>query len=381
MQVFFDEQIFGVQAAGGISRYVCALAEHSARCPGVSVTLFGGITRNIHLHQLPKRDSLRIIFLVRRDRWRINTQIKRLSRLWRRVAFLSLRRRTAPVVYHPSYYVVDPFLARRADATVVTFHDMIPEWLHEQSPHAKPNHLLSQKAEALRLADGVLTVSESARRDLEHYHPGSHGRATVTPLAAHLGEIVAAPLPGFIPTQFFLFVGNREGYKNGMSLLRALTLPVELLPKAGAIFFGGRPFGGDENEWLQRHHLEDRVRHVTGDDPLLAACYRKARALVYPTSYEGFGLPVLEAMQLGCPVITSPNSSLPEIGGSAVVYVDPHNTAALAEAMAHMLKDDSWRASWIERGFSQSARFSWSQTAEQTVGVYRAAVERKAARG
>jgi glycosyltransferase involved in cell wall biosynthesis len=276
---------------------------------------------------------------------------------------------------------VDPFIARRADATVVTFHDMIPEWLDKQSPSKGSDHLPAQKAGTLRLADAVLTVSEATRRDLEHFHPGARGKATVTPLATCLGEIAPAPLPDFIPGHFFLFVGNnRESYKNGMTLLRAMALLADRFSQTGVIFFGGPAFTGDENEWLQKHHLENRVWHVSGEDPLLAACYRKAVALVYPSSYEGFGLPVLEAMQLGCPVITSPNSSLPEVAGEAAVYVDPHDPAALAGAMTRMLMDKSWRGLLVNKGFSRSAHFSWSKTAGQTVSVYRVAVERKAVR-
>ena len=377
MHVFFDEQMFLIQDAGGISRYVCSLAEQMARCADVSVTVFGGLSRNIHLSRLARNGSLRKISLARRDHWRINTQVKRFSRLWRRFTFLSVRRCTPLVVYHPSYYAVDPFIARRANATVVTFHDMIPEWLHEQSPSKGSDLLPLQKNAALRLADAILTISEATRRDLEHFHPGTRGQATIIPLAARLGEIAPAPLPDFIPGSFFLFVGNRESYKNGMSLLRAMALLADRFTRTSVVFFGGRSFTGDENEWLQKHRLENRVRHVTGEDPLLVACYRKATALVYPSSYEGFGLPVLEAMQLGCPVITSPNSSLPEVAGEAAVYVDPRDTPALAGAMNRMLTDESWRDSLVKQGFARSALFSWSKTAAQTVNVYRTVMERK----
>ena len=381
MQVFFDEQIFLTEDAGGISRYICTLAEHMARCPDVSVTVFGGISRNIHLRRLAGNASLRKISAVRRDHWRINTQVKRLSRFWRRLTFLSVRCRASTVVYHPSYYAVDPFIARRADATVVTFHDMIPEWLHERSPSKGSDHLPAQKAGTLRLADAVLVVSEATRRDLEHYHPGARGKTTVTPLATCLGEITPAPLPDCIPRDFFLYVSNnREGYKNGMSLMRALALLAERFPEINAVFFGGRAFSSDENEWLRKNGLENRVLHVTGEDPLLAACYQHATALVYPSLYEGFGLPVLEAMQLGCPVITSPNSSLPEVAGEAAVYVDPRDTATLARVMSRMFTDESWRGSLVNRGLSRSTLFSWGKTAAQTVNVYQRVAKHKPAR-
>jgi glycosyltransferase involved in cell wall biosynthesis len=377
MHVFFDERIFLTQQVGGISRYVCMLAEQLSRGPRTSATVFGGASRNLFLRQLVRRDNLRKVFLLRRDRFRINTHVERLSRIWRRFVFLSVRRRHASVVYHPTYYEVDPFIARRADAAVVTFYDMIPEWLHAQAPDRRSIRFLKQRSEGLSQADAVLAISESTRRDLERCHPSCAEKIIVTPLAACLANTPPAPLPPGLPNRYFLFVGNREGYKNGVSTLQAMAQLRPLFSEVGAVFLGGGPFSAEESALLGQHGLAGQVHQLDGDDALVVACYRQAVALVFPSLYEGFGLPVLEAMQLGCPVITSNTSSLPEVGGDAAVYVDPQDVAGLAKAMMRVLLEPDWRATLVEKGFARSAQFSWSKTADRTLKGYHEAVARR----
>lgn len=186
MHVFYDDQIFQIQSSGGISRYICTLAQGLARSNDVTVTLFGGISRNAYLTGLPALPSLRTIHARRRDRLRINTHIERLSRLWRRLAFLSARRRRRPILYHPSYYVVDRFITQRADATIVTFHDLIPEWLHRKSPATKPDRFLMHRKDAVQWADAILAISDSTRQDLERHFPGASAKTTVVHLASSL---------------------------------------------------------------------------------------------------------------------------------------------------------------------------------------------------
>ena len=370
MKVFFDDQIFQMQATGGISRYFCELARQFARADGIQPVLFGGISRNLYLQELDRLPRLKKIHRPRRDQWRINTWIERVSRLWRRLAFLSARRRGGPIVYHPTFYDVDNFIARRADATVVTYFDMIPEWLDAQRPPGtRSSPLIAQKRRALDQADALIAISESTRNDMERHYPGCLPRVFITYLATNLGELTPR-VPALRPVPFFLFVGNRDSYKNGAATFEAFARVAGQRADCELICFGGKSWTPDESAWLTQRQLLARVHHVSGDDALLAGYYQQALALLYPSGYEGFGLPVLEAMQLGCPVVTARNSSLPEVGGTAAVYVDPAQPAAFAAELMSLLNEPARRAALVAQGREQSRRFSWERTATETAQIY-----------
>jgi glycosyltransferase involved in cell wall biosynthesis len=134
--------------------------------------------------------------------------------------------------------------------------------------------------------------------------------------------------------------------------------------------FGGGPETPEEQAVLSGHGCGGRMHHCTGNDELLASCYSHAAALVYPSLYEGFGLPLVEAMHYGCPVIASNAGSLPEVGADAGVYFDPSNTGEIMERMELVLFGDTLRATMIERGRLREKDFGWDACAAKTRAVY-----------
>ena len=381
LPVFYDGQVFQTQAAGGISRYFCALIRQFANESRVQPILCAGISRNIYLQELAREGAFPLKHLRRRDRLRINSFVSWLSKLWGRLEFLRVRRRHGAVLYHPTYYEIDPFLVSRAAATVVTFYDMI---LERQEEFARPaarkvSPLIAQKWDAFHRADAVLAISAATQADLEQFYPPAPGKITVTHLAAQLGEVAPAEAQtNPVPTPFFLFVGNRDGYKNGLAVLRAFALVARGKPDCHLVFFGGHPPRPEEGELIRQSPLAGRVHFRDGGDDQLSLHYRSAAALVYPSAWEGFGLPVLEAMELGCPVITARNSSLPEVGGDAVIYVAPENLEELARQMSLLLADPARKESLVQAGLAQSRKFSWQATAARTADVYEEVLTRKA---
>jgi glycosyltransferase involved in cell wall biosynthesis len=233
-------------------------------------------------------------------------------------------------------------------------------------------------APALRRAGVLLCISEATERDLVAQHPGVAGRTVVTPLAAD--PVFGAPRDDLdevrgrlaLERPFVLAAGTLEPRKNLVRLIEAWT---RLDASDHDLVLVG-PSGWEFDEILRRAQAQHvRVMGYVSDDDL-AALYAMCDAFCYPSLYEGFGLPVLEAMTAGAPVVTSSVSSLPEVAGDAAVLVDPLDTQAIADAMARVLHDGSEAQRLRAAGRARAATFSWESTAAQTLEALRTLARR-----
>ncbi len=173
------------------------------------------------------------------------------------------------------------------------------------------------------------------------------------------------------PGPYFLYVGQRSGYKNFARLLNAYASLPRIRNEFDLISFGTNAFTPQEKEAIHSLGLDPmRVRHLSGDDASLAYLYRKATAFVYPSLYEGFGLPPLEAMSLGCPVLCSNTSSMPEVVGDAGLFFDPLDSEAIRQAMESVASSLELRRDLISRGTQRVKSFSYDRCAAETLAVY-----------
>jgi glycosyltransferase involved in cell wall biosynthesis len=167
-------------------------------------------------------------------------------------------------------------------------------------------------------------------------------------------------------------VGGRAGYKNFEGLLKAYGARPDLQKNYDLIVFGGGTLTTQESELIKLLGIPvEKIRHVTGDDAVLGELYQHAAVFVYPSFYEGFGIPPLEAMSFDCPVVCSNASSIPEVVGDAAVMIDPASPDMIGWAIEAVLSDPVMRQSLIERGRERLKWFSWQACARQTVDVYR----------
>jgi glycosyltransferase involved in cell wall biosynthesis len=273
----------------------------------------------------------------------------------------------------------------RTKRLVVTVHDLAFRLYPETAPHATRRWLRGID-EALRRAEGVLVPSESTKRDLLDLYPVEPDRVTVTfeGVDQHLytrpsDEAIGASRAKFgLEAPYFLFVGGIEPRKNLPRLVQAFA---RTPGDASLVIAGGSVHWNPEGRDLLQAELKqlpaDVRRRVilTGyvSDREKAALLGGAMALVYPSLYEGFGLPVVEALAAGTPVLTSTVSSLPEVAGDAALLVDPADVEAIAEAMGTLLQDDALRRRLTEAGPAQAARFTWEDAARRTAAVLRRA--------
>jgi glycosyltransferase involved in cell wall biosynthesis len=173
-----------------------------------------------------------------------------------------------------------------------------------------------------------------------------------------------------LPESFILFVGNRSGYKNFQRLCSAINR-VEALGSAHLVCFGGGAFTSHEKELFASMCLpSSKIHHLSGPDAILAQLYKSASILAYPSIYEGFGIPPLEAFQFGCPVLAGANGSLPEILGDAAEFCDPYSVDSISSTLNYLLSSVKRRKLLKMKGKQRLNKFSWRQCAVRTKDLY-----------
>ena len=164
--------------------------------------------------------------------------------------------------------------------------------------------------------------------------------------------------------------GSRSAYKNFDFFIESVAGILCKDEELQVVCAGSSPFTNKEKTTLKNLNILHKVHHVKINDTILKNLYKNARAFIFPSLYEGFGLPVLEAFSCGCPIMLSNSSSLPEIGGNAAIYFDPYDSTSLSEALEHLISDDTLRLELIHKGSERLKLFSWEITANETKNIY-----------
>jgi len=352
--------------SAGVSNYNAQLLRHlPAIAPDLGLVAFSGDPRF-----LPTADMT-----VQRPLWSTRRPLARIA--WEQSG-LSLASRRLDLLHGAVY--ANPLLA--ACPTVITVHDLT--FVHHAQALKRFNRVYLRLITRLsaRRAARVIAVSENTRRELIDWLALPPERIVTVPNGVSEEFSLAAPaaVAAFrqqrhLPARFILFLGTLEPRKNVARLIEAFSRA-----RLGAdtyLVIAGSKGWYYEQIFAQVAALAQRSSIIfPGFIPAeqLPWWYRAATVFVYPSLYEGFGLPVLEAMASGTAVITSNTSSLPEVVGDAAILVDPTDVDALAAAMVRLLNDEALRAQLSAAGVRQAAKFSWRRCAEETVAVYRAAL-------
>lgn len=362
MRIAYDHQIFGWQRYGGISRYFVDLAGQVSATPDVEVS----ITAPIYVNQYLK-DRLPTVSL----RGREVPSLPRSGRIYRAINSLFVPRimkRLAPDIVHETYYSHASSSLGSA-AVVLTVFDMI----HERFPgdYSRFDPTFREKAAAVKRADHVICISQSTRRDLVDLLNVSPEKVSVV----YLGCVPARHADGSrypAPRPYILYVGLRSGYKNFSTLLKAYGQSPWLRDNFMLICFGGGGLTAGERAMAARLGVpQTQLVHIEGDDKKLAALYAGAAVFVYPSLYEGFGVPPLEAMSAGCPVVCGNTSSLPEVVGDAAETCAADDPDRIRRAIEHVLGSNERARQLVARGHDRVKQFSLQDCAAETRKIYR----------
>ncbi|WP_077081412.1 glycosyltransferase family 4 protein [Mycobacterium numidiamassiliense] len=361
MKVAFDHQIFSFQRYGGVSRYFFELANRLPAYGASEVSVVAPLYVNKYLTQ----DSARFATRGKHVPYTFGglPVVSAVNRLLAPLAW----RGANPDIVHETYYAAKP--VGRGRRRVVTVYDMIHELFSAEFPDAA--QVTAAKRAAVDRADHVICISENTQRDLVRIYGIAAKRTSVV----HLGHSITTETNR--PTEecgklrpSLLYVGNRRGYKNFSTLLKAYASS-PTLREFELTAFGGHPLLPDEQKEICALGIADRVRYESGSDQELAERYRAAAAFVCPSMYEGFGLPPLEAMNYGCPVVCSNGGSIPEVVGDAGVYFDPKSPEDLRTTLERVVTTPELRSDLRERGYARIGTFSWDKCAEETARIYR----------
>ena len=384
MNVLYDHQAFSSFAFGGVSRIYFELLNAYSKDPEMKVNLSLQYSDNEYLKESEWNSSIRpfskrisdvggISFPVSLAR---NFIIKRINNHRKR----ENKRCSEKIVaggdydlFHPTYY--DPYFLDflHKKPFVVTVYDMIYELFPKY--FSSTQKFLDGKLLLLNKAAKVIAISENTKKDLlKLYHlPGD--KIDVVYLANSLNNKMvqqkSSPERNNIPKRYLLYVGNRAFYKNFLFFTESLVPLLQQDSTLSVVCAGGKNFTASEKKSFSQWGVEKNLHYIPVNDVLLSSLYKNALAFVFPSLYEGFGIPTLEAFACNCPVLISNTSSLPEIAGTACLSFDPRDKTSILDAVKQLLSSESLREELREKGQERVKIFSWERTAQETKQVYK----------
>lgn len=295
--------------------------------------------------------------------------------LWHFAVIKDFLKEKGEAFFSPTSFIIGAFLPKKIKS-IITVHDLI-SFIHPHLHQTKATvieHLFFRRA--LKKAAQVLVPSLNTKNDLVKIFKLPAGKIAVTHLAAdesffaHGKNSKEVREKYNLPEEFILTVGGLEPRKNIGKLVDCMPEILNEFPKMKLVIVGGK---GWKSRALQKKitNLAHIVIHVENcDSNDLPVFYRCAKLFVFPSIYEGFGLPPLEAMACGCPVVCSSAGSLREVCGDAALLIDPDNNQAITDSILKILKNKDLRDELIGKGLEQARKFSWEETARKTLGVF-----------
>jgi glycosyltransferase involved in cell wall biosynthesis len=352
--IIFGPEIWSLQENGGVSRY-CHELIRNLDLIGVNVRVLVGPNENNYTRLIDPRVKVTLNSLSE-------------SEIHRGISEALLNSNLG--IYHSTYYdsTTMRIAQKRGLKTVVTVYDLIGElfptkiaWYRRRSTEQK---------RVVKQSDLVISISENTKSDLMDLNKISSSKVKVVPLGvSDFGDQLDSDI--YLEKPYILHVGKRQEYKNFIFTVESIARCVEL-STLNIIAFGGEKPSEEELVAISNLQMEFRVNFLHGDDEFLGYLYKNAFALVYPSLYEGFGIPPLEAMRHYCPVIASTRGSIPEVCGTYAKYFDPTLESSLQSQLKELLEgpDDSY----LRKAYEHSLDFTWERTAIETFSAYKALV-------
>jgi len=365
MKILYDPQIFNWQTHGGISRYFFELMNYFYTSKELNIEMPIKFSPNHYL----KNAKFSSHFFIPKN---FDYFIHKLGRLNISITKKYLKKQNFNV-FHPTYY--NPYFLDHIGKKpfVLTVYDMIHELFPEK--FSADNNISELKKRTAEKATKIIAISENTKADLIRLFNIPSEKIVVTYLANSFDNVQEIGSSGIgFPARYVLYIGDRWNYKNFNLFIKAMEPILKEDKELKVISGGASPFNREENELFNQLGISGRVIHVKVTDKIIMDLYKNALCFVFPSLYEGFGIPVLEAYSCSCPLIVSNQGSLPEVAGDACEYIDPYNKESITDTIKKVIYNQDLRKSLIEKGLERIKEFSWGKTAIETQKVYESVI-------
>lgn len=356
MKIVYYGSIFFQQKFGGISRYYYNLAKSLIE-KDIDFKIVSSLYKNNHLKDLNKNYKKGLYF----PRYPDLKIIKELFRISNNLYINKIK----PNILHDTYYSdkINDYKILK----VITVYDLI----HEKFPNLYGD--IENKKKFLKNYDLIICISETTKKDLINFYGISEEKIKVIYLSGdHI--LAAKPIKDYTKISdrpFFLYVGSREKYKDFLTLLKAFGNSKNLKQDFNLICFGGGKFSSTENSYLNRLNIKDNIFQIEGGDEILNYLYTNCRVFISTSIYEGFGIPILEAMNCNCPTILSNCETHKEVAKENAIYFEKENIEELKNVLENNVYDDIYLNKISNNGKNHSQIFSWNKCASQTLDAYK----------
>lgn len=361
MGILFDHQILAAQKYGGISRYFYEIAMHLLESEEFRPIVSAPFHQNYYFERYFQKKSVS------------SRKFNRFYLFYRIMDELALHLHNDRncKIYHPTYYS-GTLIGHFKGKTVLTVHDMIYEQYREELKSAE--RMIRLKDNAVHKADYLIAISENTKQDILRYYPDIKEEKITVIYHGNSFAGVKERVPRItLPEKYLLFVGMRTLYKNFDNFLQAVVPFLQQDEDLFLVCSAGGAFSKEELGSLDRLKIKEKVIRLDVTDEELMYLYRHALFFVFPSKYEGFGMPILEAWENECPVALSHASCFPEIAGDAAVYFDPEEVEDIRSCLERLLNDKELRFNLIEKGKGAVKKFGIEKMVEDTERLYRRA--------
>ena len=371
MKILLDPQAFNDQKFGGVSRYHTEMYVELSKMDGVTVDCPILYSDNLHLKEAGLFQTWRNDLFGKS--WLPKFIRKKIGKKTRRKNTKLAKKAIAKCdfdVFVPSYYSAYFLDYLKGKPFVPTVYDMI----HEIFPHyfPKDKFTIANKKILIENATRIIAISESTKQDIIRLYP--HVDASKIDVVYLSYSIKKDKVNLNLPKNYILFVGQRWIYKNFIFFIKSVAPLLKSNPDLHVVCAGGNAFTPEELDLFKELGVSAQLIQQNFQDNELATYYSNARCFVFASEYEGFGIPVLESMACGCPVVLANHSSFPEVAGDAGVYFELKNAEDLKNKVSDLLENESLREAYIQKGLLQAQKFSWKKTAEESLKVFQKAI-------